>query len=98
MLVWLKNIGKRFLWMTPLKNICIFCYGPKINILTKEQEAFLGLICKEEYFIKNFYFTGGTPLSAFYLFHRLSEDIDLFLKKKLIFFRLEHLSVQHKRN
>lgn len=55
----------------------------KINILTKEQEAFLGLICKEEYFIKNFYFTGGTPLSAFYLFHRLSEDIDLFSEEEI---------------
>ena len=55
----------------------------KINILTKEQEAFLELICKEPYFIKNFYFTGGTPLAAFYLFHRLSEDIDLFSEEEI---------------
>ena len=55
----------------------------KINILTKEQEAFLELICKEPYFVKNFYFTGGTPLAAFYLFHRLSEDIDLFSEEEI---------------
>ena len=55
----------------------------KINILTKEQEAFLELICRESYFIKNFYFTGGTPLAAFYLFHRLSEDIDLFSEEEI---------------
>jgi len=55
----------------------------KINILTKEQEAFLELICREPYFVKNFYFTGGTPLAAFYLFHRLSEDIDLFSEEEI---------------
>ncbi len=55
----------------------------KIKILTKEQEAFLELLCGEKYFIKNFYFTGGTPLAAFYLHHRLSEDIDLFSEEEI---------------
>lgn len=55
----------------------------KVEILTKEQKDFLDLISKERYFCKNFYFTGGTPLSAFYLFHRLSEDIDLFSEKEI---------------
>jgi len=32
----------------------------------------------EEYITKNFYFTGGTALSAFYLHHRYSEDLDFF--------------------
>lgn len=32
---------------------------------------------------KKFYFTGGTPLSAFYLFHRLSEDVDLFSEEEI---------------
>ncbi|HLA25850.1 MAG TPA: nucleotidyl transferase AbiEii/AbiGii toxin family protein, partial [Patescibacteria group bacterium] len=41
------------------------------------------LICREPYFVKNFYFTGGTPLAAFYLFHRLSEDIDLFSEEEI---------------
>ena len=29
---------------------------------------------------KNFYLTGGTALSVFYLHHRLSDDLDLFTK------------------
>ena len=68
----------------PTKNICIFVMAENQHSYQRAG-SILRLICKEEYFIKNFYFTGGTPLSAFYLFHRLSEDIDLFLKKKLIF-------------
>src|SRR3989344_8564843 len=53
------------------------------RILTPEQEKFLDFISKESYLCRNFYFTGGTPLSAFYLFHRLSEDIDLFSEKEI---------------
>lgn len=53
------------------------------KILTKEQELFLDLVSKEPYLCKNFYFTGGTPLSAFYLLHRLSEDIDLFSEREI---------------
>lgn len=55
----------------------------KSKILTKEQEKFLDLISQEKYFCKRFYFTGGTPLCAFYLFHRISEDIDLFSEKEI---------------
>ncbi|MBW1854744.1 MAG: nucleotidyl transferase AbiEii/AbiGii toxin family protein, partial [Deltaproteobacteria bacterium] len=29
---------------------------------------------------KNFFLTGGTALSVFYLHHRLSDDLDLFAK------------------
>src|SRR3989344_6225174 len=55
----------------------------KSEILTKNQEKFLDLVSQTDYLRKNFYFTGGTPLSAFYLFHRLSEDIDLFSEKEI---------------
>ena len=48
------------------------------EILTLEQKRFLDLVSRENYLVKKFYFTGGTPLSTFYLHHRLSEDIDLF--------------------
>jgi predicted nucleotidyltransferase component of viral defense system len=37
---------------------------------------------KKEPFFKQFYFTGGTALSAFYLQHRYSEDLDFFTPKK----------------
>lgn len=50
----------------------------KNEIVTKEQKLFLDLVSAEQYFCRKFYFTGGTPLAAFYLQHRLSEDIDLF--------------------
>lgn len=53
------------------------------KILTKEQEAFLDLVSQEKYLCRKFYFTGGTPLSAFYLYHRLSEDIDLFSEEEI---------------
>lgn len=39
--------------------------------------AFAG---ESKYLREHFYFTGGTPLAAFYLHHRLSEDIDLFIE------------------
>lgn len=57
--------------------------APKNKILSKEQERFLDLFSQEESLRKAFYFTGGTPLSAFYLFHRLSEDIDIFSEKEV---------------
>jgi len=37
---------------------------------------------KVSYIVKNFYWTGGTVLSEFYLHHRESEDIDLFIENK----------------
>ncbi len=55
----------------------------KVKILTDTQEKFLDLAAREKYLCKNFYFTGGTPLCAFYLFHRLSEDIDLFSEREI---------------
>ncbi|MBI4160116.1 nucleotidyl transferase AbiEii/AbiGii toxin family protein, partial [Candidatus Wolfebacteria bacterium] len=53
------------------------------EILTKEQKQFLELVDGAPYLVKNFYFTGGTPLAAFYLQHRLSEDIDLFSEREI---------------
>lgn len=53
------------------------------DILTEEQRRFLNLVSREPYLCRTYYFTGGTPLSAFYLHHRLSEDIDLFSEKEV---------------
>ena len=55
----------------------------KVKILTSEQEKFLVLVSQEKYLCKRFYFTGGTPLCAFYLFHRISEDVDLFSEEEI---------------
>lgn len=55
----------------------------EVKILTQHQEDFLALIGEEKNFRSIFYLTGGTPLAAFYLFHRLSEDIDLFSEEEV---------------
>jgi len=47
------------------------------HVLTKEQKYLLQEFSKWEN-SKNFYLTGGTALSAFYLEHRFSEDLDFF--------------------
>lgn len=54
----------------------------KEKIITLEQEKVLNLLSKEDYLTRKFYFTGGTPLSAFYLFHRISEDLDFFSEQE----------------
>ena len=49
-----------------------------------QREVLSGLSRNEE--ISNFFFlTGGTALAAFYLVHRVSEDLDLFTREKADF-------------
>jgi len=55
----------------------------KKEILTPEQKKFLELFSQESYLTKRFYLTGGTPLAAFYLFHRISEDLDFFSEEEV---------------
>lgn len=50
----------------------------KIQIITPEQEIILAGISKNPAISSRFYFTGGTALSAVYLKHRHSEDLDFF--------------------
>ena len=53
----------------------------KIDLAVKQQIIFDEF--KNSSFLKqNFYFTGGTALSAVYLHHRLSEDLDFFSQQK----------------
>ncbi|MBI2641286.1 nucleotidyl transferase AbiEii/AbiGii toxin family protein [Candidatus Roizmanbacteria bacterium] len=53
------------------------------TILTSKQLNFLELAQIQTSITKRFYLTGGTALSAFYLKHRLSEDIDLFSEQEI---------------
>ncbi len=48
------------------------------HYFTDSQRRFLEEVQREPYLVEKFYLTGGTALSACYLNHRLSEDIDLF--------------------
>lgn len=52
------------------------------EILTEKQNKFLEIM-KTSKFAENFYFTGGTALSSFYLNHRISEDLDFFTEKEV---------------
>lgn len=70
----------------------------KVQILTKEQQLILKEVRRSEFF-KAFYLTGGTALSAFYLNHRYSDDLDFFSEQKfnnqVIFTLMETWSRQH---
>jgi len=51
------------------------------KIITTEQASVLDQIRQNNYLCTNFYFTGGTALSEYYLQHRYSEDLDFFTEK-----------------
>lgn len=51
-------------------------------IFTKKQTTILDKISQSDFLKENFYFTGGTALSSFYLNHRYSDDLDFFSEKK----------------
>lgn len=53
----------------------------KVQIITQRHQIILDEVKKNNYLNKHFYFTGGTALSAVYLQHRYSDDIDLFTSK-----------------
>jgi len=50
----------------------------EIQVLTGFQKKVLSLVTKTPKIRDAFYFTGGTALSAYYLHHRYSDDMDLF--------------------
>ena len=52
------------------------------TILTARQLEFLELVNSEKTITNQYYWTGGTVLAEFYLRHRLSEDIDLFIENE----------------
>jgi len=54
----------------------------EMHLFTPEQKLILDQIKKSEFLRSNFYFTGGTALSYFYLQHRYSEDMDFFSEKE----------------
>ena len=52
------------------------------DLLTSKQFDFLELAAQKKEIIKRFYLTGGSALSAFYLNHRVSKDLDFFSEKE----------------
>ena len=55
----------------------------KSEILTQDQIVLLKKIASVPFFKEHFYLTGGTPLAAFYLRHRYSEDLDFFSEQEI---------------
>lgn len=53
----------------------------KVNF-TPKQKVIFDEIKNSDFIKRNFYFTGGTALSAVYLHHRLSEDLDFFSQQQ----------------
>ena len=53
------------------------------RILTPDQIALLKLLGENRIVRERFYLTGGTPLAAFYLQHRYSEDLDFFSEQEI---------------
>lgn len=66
------------------------------TILTPLQKKILSTLTDDPNLIDNFYLTGGTALSEFYLHHRLSEDLDLFSEKEIDTLWLTTLATQVK--
>lgn len=53
------------------------------DLLTPSQRRVLSLLAREPSFLEHFYFTGGTPLAAYYLNHRHSEDLNFFSETEI---------------
>lgn len=53
------------------------------QILSERQIALLTALGQSALISDNFYLTGGTPLAAFYLQHRYSEDLDFFSEQEV---------------
>lgn len=54
-----------------------------VKILTSDQIAFLKALGSTHRLTSKFYLTAGTPLAAFYLKHRYSEDLDFFSEEEV---------------
>lgn len=64
------------------------------EVLTPKQQIVFDEIKNTRFVTESFYFTGGTALSAVYLHHRLSEDLDFFSESKLDTFAILNLVTQ----
>lgn len=61
----------------------------KPRILTQNQIAVLEKVKNNDFLTGNFYLTGGTALTTFYLHHRYSEDLDFFSEEEVDILNLD---------
>lgn len=50
--------------------------------LSLRQKQFLAVVLRQGYILQNFYLSGGTALSSWYLHHRASLDLDFFSDRR----------------
>lgn len=71
----------------------------EITYFTRLQQFIFNEITKDSFFRSNFYFTGGTALSAVYLHHRESDDLDFFSENnfdtQVLFEKVSLLAQKH---
>lgn len=67
------------------------------DLLAARQKRVISLLSQESSFLEHFYFTGGTPLAAYYLNHRYSEDLDFFSEEEIDLIWLNALRERLKR-
>lgn len=65
--------------------------------LSLRQEQFLDLVLQDESILKNFYLSGGTALSSWYLHHRESYDLDFFTSRPFDGEKIAHWIKQHEK-
>lgn len=53
-----------------------------LQLQTREQKIILDEVKQSDFLKSHFYFTGGTALSAAYLHHRYSDDLDFFSEER----------------
>jgi len=66
------------------------------SLLNKQQKKFLEFFCSQPELYQQFYFSGGTALSEYYLQHRYSEDLDFFSEKEIVSADLNLFLTAHK--
>lgn len=64
------------------------------KILTDRQQSTLRLLADETDIRSNFVLSGGTALAAFYLHHRLSDDLDFFSRERVDILRIERFATR----
>lgn len=65
------------------------CFYMAREVLSETQVSLLKELGQSEFVAQNFYLTGGTALSVFYLHHRYSEDLDFFTEKEFDIIQLD---------
>jgi len=68
------------------------------SLLTIQQQNFLNFFNSCPQLYEQFYFSGGTALSRYYLQHRFSDDLDFFSEKEIVSTDLNLFLTTHKKS